>query len=94
MSVSQQVMWDDITGEDGYRVKWGTVTATYPNSADVGAGVTSYNIAGLTAGTTYYWVVVGLVSGVEQTQSSEASFVAGIPIGRFRRPGAHRMGFR
>jgi hypothetical protein len=71
------IEWDDIVGEDGYRVKWGTTMGgAYPNSADVAADAVSHYVTGLTAGVTYYAIVMGLLSGVEQTPSDEISFVA------------------
>lgn len=71
------IEWDDISGEDGYRIKWGTTPGgAYPNTVDVGANVVSYNLTGLTSGITYYAIVVGLLAGVEQTPSSEISLTA------------------
>lgn len=66
-----QYTWDDIVGEDGYRVKWGTAPNTYTASADVGANVTSYTITNLAMGTTYYARVYALLGGLEQDGSVE-----------------------
>jgi hypothetical protein len=69
--------WDDIVGEDGYRVKWGTTQGgPYTFTQDVSANATSLYITGLTAGVTYYATVTGLLAGVEQTPSGEISFTA------------------
>lgn len=78
---SVEVFWSDITGEDGYKVRWGTTLGgPYPNSATVGSDVMSYVIGpGLVFRTTYYWQVAGLVAGVEQTWSAETPFTVGIP---------------
>ena len=65
------VGWTDITGEDGYRIKWGTAPDTYTASADVAADTTSYTITGLLFGTTYYTRTYGLLAGVEQEGSVE-----------------------
>ena len=74
-----RLTWDQsaVIGEDGFRIKWGTSTGTYTASADVGANIETYTIpsSALTPGTTYYWIVVGLLAGVEQTPSSESTFV-------------------
>jgi hypothetical protein len=70
----QELFWDDISGEDGYRVKWGTSASVYTQSQDVGANVLSCTLTGLLPLTQYYWVVVGLLAGVEQTLSAEATF--------------------
>lgn len=69
--------WDDLVGETGYRIKWGTASNTYTNQADVGANITSYVITRLTYGQTYYVRVYGLVGSVEQTESNETVFTAG-----------------
>ncbi len=66
-----QYSWDDITGEDGYRVKWGTSSGVYTSSADVAANVTSYLVTGLAWGTVYYARVYPLLGGVEQDPSVE-----------------------
>lgn len=72
------VAWDDLTGEDGYRVKWGTASGTYTKSIDLPANTTTYGIPNLQAGTTYYTRVYGLVGGVEQDPSAEISFTVGV----------------
>lgn len=73
----------DITGEDGYRLKWGTTSGVYTTgtSPDLPANTASYDIGGLQAGTTYYVVCYGLVGGVEQDPSNELVFIVGQPIG-------------
>jgi hypothetical protein len=66
---------DTVIGEDGIRVKWGTSSGVYTQSADKPADSTSHQItSGLVANTTYYWIAVGLLAGVEQTPSAEATF--------------------
>lgn len=76
-TISILVEWDDVTGEDGYRVKWGLASGTYVWSADVAADTTSYLITGLVYGTTYYIRVYALVGGVEQDPSDELVLTAG-----------------
>ena len=65
------IEWSDITGEDGYRIKWGTASDTYSWSADVAADVTSYTIRGLIGAQLYFVRIYGLLSGVEQDPSAE-----------------------
>lgn len=65
------IEWSDITGEDGYRIKWGTASDTYSWSADVAADATSYTIRGLVGTQLYFVRIYGLVSGVEQDPSAE-----------------------
>ena len=72
----EELTWADIVGgaEDGYRVKWGTSSGVYTYSQDVGANVLTLTLSGLLPSTTYYWLVVGLLAGAEQTPSAESSF--------------------
>jgi len=71
------VYWDDVGADEGYRVKWGTATGTYTQSADVATDVLTYTITGLTYGQTYYIQVYALVGGVEQDPSDEIRMTAG-----------------
>lgn len=83
---STDVYWSDITDsteETGYRVKWGTQTGgPYTSSVDTAADVLTANLTGLLDGQTprqtYYWVVMALLNGVEQTVSVESKFTVGI----------------
>lgn len=57
----------------GYRLRYGTVSGTYGSPISVGK-VTSYDLAGLSSGTTYYFVVTAYdLSGNESGFSNQAS---------------------
>jgi hypothetical protein len=78
--MARQVLeWDQVVGNEGYKVEWGTVSGawdSYPNSATVGVDLTSTVISGLSAAATYYWRVAALVGGTPQDASAESSFSA------------------
>lgn len=55
-----------------YTISWGTATGVYTNSATVNAGIKSYTIAGLTAGTQYFFAVKGnSFAGCSSANSTE-----------------------
>lgn len=69
---SRTLSWGAVSGNEGYRVEWGSTSGTYPNSATVATNVTSYVV---TPGAgTWYWRVAALVNGYAQRWSDEASF--------------------
>jgi hypothetical protein len=77
--------WGQVTGNEGYRVIWGSTSQTvtdesieeiqalYANNADTATDVNSYSIPG---SGTIYWRVAALVNGYPQEWSDEASFSA------------------
>lgn len=86
---SELLEWDRVTGNEGYKVEWGTSSGawdSYANSATTATNTESYTATGLTTGVVYYWRVAALVGGVDQTPSDESAFIAGqsIQIGWFK----------
>ena len=62
-----------LTDLSGFRIYYGTGSANYSSSIDVG-NVTTYQVTGLAEGYTYYFVVTALdTSGNESSDSNEAS---------------------
>lgn len=61
-----------LTNLSGYKIYWGTSSGSYPNSASVSAGVTTYVVENLVPGT-YYFAVATVASGTESARSSAAS---------------------
>lgn len=82
-SSSVEVTWTGPTGAATYDIKYGTTTGTYSTTVP---GVTSpYTISGLSAGTTYYVVVVAnntVGAGTSVTSSESSQLTAlGAPTG-------------
>ncbi|KRE36390.1 fibronectin type III domain-containing protein [Paenibacillus sp. Soil724D2] len=69
------VEWQSVNGATGYKVKYGTVSGTYPNVIDVGNNLGQL-VMGLTPGTTYYFVVTAYNGAGESSASSELTAVA------------------
>ncbi|MFO0701459.1 MAG: fibronectin type III domain-containing protein [Nitrospira sp.] len=71
--------WDATAGTDiaGYKVYISTVSGAYGTpTATTSIDVTTYTVAGLTPGTTYFFVVTAFnVDGTESPFSNEASTV-------------------
>ena len=63
--------WNAAIGATGYKVSYGTTPGNYPTS--VAATGTSTVIAGLSNGTTYYFVVTGTNTIGESDRSSQVS---------------------
>jgi fibronectin type 3 domain-containing protein len=62
-----------LTDLAGFKVHYGTTSGYHPQTIDVGA-VTTYQVANLSAGATYYFVVTAYnQAGVESDPSSEVS---------------------
>ena len=62
-----------LTDLAGFKVYYGTTSGYYPQAIDVGA-VTTYQVANLPAGATYYFVVTGYnQAGVESDHTVEGS---------------------
>jgi hypothetical protein len=65
-----------LTDLAGYKIYYGTSAATYGTPVDVG-NVTTYDLTGLTAGTTYYIAATAYdTSGNESVKSNEISGAA------------------
>ncbi len=72
---SVKLSWDASTGPDvsGYRVRYGQLSGSYPQTLDVGIRL-SWVIANLNNDTTYYFVVVAYNSaGVTSLPSNEVT---------------------
>lgn len=74
---SAMLTWNPSSTPDatGYKIYYGTVSATYTNVVSVGA-VTNAAISGLTAGVTYYFAVTTCNSNLslESVPSNEISY--------------------
>lgn len=66
--------WKAAVGATAYKVKWGTEPGKYTNSETV-TDSTSFDVTGLTNGTTYYFVVSTLIDSEESPDSNEVSAV-------------------
>ncbi|MEW6102185.1 MAG: SpvB/TcaC N-terminal domain-containing protein [Candidatus Omnitrophota bacterium] len=64
--------WSNAITATGYKVKYGTVSGSYPTVINVG-NVTTKQITGLTNGITYYFVVSAYNQGGESANSNEKS---------------------
>jgi Putative Ig domain len=62
-----------LTDLAGYTVSWGRQSGNYTNSADLGAGVTSFVVENLSAGTWYFAMRAYNTAGVHSDYSGEAS---------------------
>ena len=61
---------------DGYKLHYGTTSGSYTQTIDVG-NVTTYEVTGLTGGTTYYFAITAYnVVAVESTYSNEITKIA------------------
>ena len=66
--------WKAAAGATAYKVKWGTEPGKYTNSETV-TDSTSFDVTGLTNGTTYYFAVSTLIDSEESPDSNEVSAV-------------------
>lgn len=66
LALSATLVWDPVSGAQGYRVYWGTTLGNYPNSRDAGSA-TQYNLDSLPLAdeTTYYLTVTAYNSAGE-----------------------------
>lgn len=77
-SAQATLAWDppvnaDVTEISGYRIHYGTMSGSYTENIDVG-NVTTYTIAGLTDGATYYFAASDYdAAGNESSFSNEVS---------------------
>jgi Fibronectin type III domain len=91
--------WCEPEIASGYNIFEGTSPGNEPtqvNDTPLGASDTSYDVTGLTGGTTYYFVIQALTDG-DSITSSEASAaptatVPGAPTGLTDTPGRSEMG--
>lgn len=75
MPGNQQVAltWSAISGATGYRVKRAPTSGGPYTTLPGSITATSFTDTGLTNGTTYYYVVVAIVNGVDSANSNELS---------------------
>ena len=71
---SVNLAWDAVSGASGYRVYYGTTSATYTANLDAGSK-TSATVAGLTDGTRYYFAVQAYAGTVTSGYSNEVSTI-------------------
>ncbi len=71
-NASVNLSWSSVANATGYKIKYGTTSANYINTIDVG-NVTSYNATSLVSGTTYYFVVSAYNTTGESGNSNEQS---------------------
>lgn len=71
--------WGSVSGATSYKIKYGTSTGSYGSPVSVG-NVTSYEVTGLTNGTTYYFVVIASNGGGDSGVSNEISATPVNPI--------------
>ena len=82
------VTWNAVNGATGYKVQWKSGATTYPNADEQSAthgqatisdgSTTTYEISGLTAGTTYTIRVIATRTNVADSAPSEE--VTGVPL--------------
>ena len=82
------VTWNAVNGVTGYKVQWKSGSETYPAADEESAthgqatitdgGTTTYDISGLTAGTTYTIRVIATSTNVADSAPSEE--VTGVPL--------------
>ncbi|WP_379213329.1 DUF5018 domain-containing protein [Paenibacillus sp. GCM10012303] len=65
--------WDTVTGATYYRVYLSTVQGVFPEPASATVTGVTYNMSGLTNGTTYYFIVKAGNSGGLSAASNEAA---------------------
>ncbi|MDD2541636.1 MAG: fibronectin type III domain-containing protein, partial [Desulfuromonadaceae bacterium] len=71
----QTLSWDPVSGATSYNLYWSTVSGVTPANGTKISGIssTTYTHTGLTAGTTYYYVVTAVNSTSESAASAQAS---------------------
>jgi hypothetical protein len=78
IALGASLVWDPVSGAQGYRVYWGTSAGNYPNSVDAGSA-TQYNLSNLPLAdkTTYYLTVTAYNSAGESGYASPLSYSTG-----------------
>lgn len=73
-AASVSLAWDasPSSGITGYKIYWGTVTGTYPNSVVAGTGL-AYTVTGLNENTRYFFVATALRGSEESGYSNEVN---------------------
>ena len=75
------ISWSSVTGATGYNIYRSTTSGSYGTSLDtVSASVYGYDAAGLTNGTTYYFVVRTVIGSSESINSNEVSATPQVPV--------------
>jgi uncharacterized protein YccT (UPF0319 family) len=75
------IAWPAVTGATSYNIYWSTTTGVTPaNGTKIASATDPYTLAGLTDGTTYYFVVTAVNSNGESAASSQVSCTAGQPV--------------
>ena len=70
------VYWGEVPGATGYRVRWGTVSGSYPNSSAVlPATARQHAVLGLVSEQEYYFVVEAEYNGLWGSPSEEDSAI-------------------
>ena len=77
---SATISWSAVSGAASYNVYWGTTSGVTKTSGTMSSGVTSpYVKTGLSAGTTYYFIVTAVNSVGESAPSAQASATTDAP---------------
>jgi len=71
---SAVLTWDAVTGAAGYRIHYGTTSGMYLQVQDAGS-LTTYTVAGLSSGTTYYFVATAYDSSNPPNESGFSNAV-------------------
>ena len=84
------VTWNAVNGATGYKVQWKSGSETYPTSDQASAthgqatisdgGTTTYDISGLTTGTTYTIRVIATSTNSNVADSVPSEEVTGVPL--------------
>lgn len=75
------VTWQPVTGASSYNIYWsGTSGVTTANGTRISAATSPYLQTGLSAGTTYYYIVTAVNSVGESVASTQASATTSAPV--------------
>lgn len=78
IALGATLVWDPVSGAQGYRVYWGTSRGNYPNSRDAGSS-TRYNLDSLPLAdnTSYYLTVTAYNSAGESGYAAPLGYSSG-----------------